>query len=89
MPWPGRRKRLAQFFRERIAHVDRLAVLVDAAGITDPARDGERQAGDRSSRGQIVANGSEDSLRQLLRTVHGDLPGSMPDRGIVVALEQR
>ncbi len=62
---------------KRIAHVDRLAVLVDAGDVAHPARDPHDEAVDRRAGGEPVADRAEQALRQLLRAVHADLPGAM------------
>ena len=85
----GRIGERAQPRRHGIAHVDRRAVLVDARDVAHPGRDAERQAVDRRLFAQPVADGAEKSLRQLLRTVHGDLPGAMLQRRVLESLDKR
>ena len=63
---PARRRAL-QPVGERIPDVDRAARLVDAADVAHPGRDRERQARDGPAGGQVVGDGAEDALRQLLR----------------------
>ena len=43
---------------------------------------------DRRARLQPVADRAEQALRQLLRAVHGDLPGAVADRRVLEAGEQ-
>src|SRR5512146_354847 len=58
----------------RVGDLDLAAALVDPGDVAHPPSDRERQQVDLPSRSEIVAYGAQDALRQLLRTVHGDLP---------------
>ena len=74
--------------RHRIGHRDRLAGLVGAARVADPAGDRERQVRVAAAARQPVAHRVEQPLRQLLRAVHRDLLGAVRQRGVAEAHQQ-
>jgi hypothetical protein len=74
--------------RQRIAHVDGVAFLVDAGDVAHPGGDPQAPGIDGRTRLQPVADGAEQALRQLLRAVHGDLPGAVAERRVAEASEQ-
>ncbi len=79
----------AQLVGQGIAQVDGGAALVAAGRVAHPGRDAERQPVDRRAGRQPVAHRAEQALRQLLRAVHGDLPGAVAQRRVAEARHER
>src|SRR6478752_6585207 len=81
---PARLRRDAgEFARQRVADIDDGARLVRAGDVTHPGRDAERKVIDRRTGLEAFADRAEQTLRQLLRAVHGDLPGTVANGGVV------
>ena len=73
---------------EGIADVDLAPALVNAADVAQPRRHGERNPRQRQIAGETLARRREQPLRKLLRSVHGNLPGAMPDCRVGEALQE-
>ena len=80
---------LKQFLGKWIAHVDGASLFVLCGDVAHPARYRERMRVDRKPQPQPVLHGGEQPLRQFLRSVHRDLPGTVMQGGIGKALQQR
>src|SRR5690606_12636260 len=66
----------------RILDLERTTGLVHTSDIAHPARYPQGQALDPPSSGKPLTNGAEQTLRQLLRAVHGDLRRAMLQRRV-------
>lgn len=81
--------RLLDHRQQRIANFDRLAGVVNTADIAHPARHAQRQQREVMLVRQVSAYRVQHALRQLLATVHGNLPGTVFERRIAVAVNQQ
>ena len=79
----------SEFAGQWIGNHDLAPGFVAAARVTHPAGDCERDQLDRATRGEVVAHGTEQALRELLRAVHRDLLRAVRQRRVAEARDQR
>ena len=73
---------------ERIAHINRLPLQIDTTHIDHPSGNQQGKARIRRAGLEMMGNGFQCPLRQLLAAIHGDLPGAVANIRIAIAPDQ-